>query len=587
MSTSTLRSVDLDCFKAFKRFTAIFDGSAYIVGPNSAGKSTLLQAIRAAAHMIRIAGARAPETVSEDRDREVLTYAIGGDQLPIVTDNIRHEFADRETRLQLEFTSGARLTAVWPQGGDAVAPSGFFYLVSVDGTQPRRPKDVSTQFPRIGIVPPPAPLENVEPVLHPETLRRNEDSRLASRHFRNHLHSLRNAKGGDATYRGLMEYFERWTPELRIHGVRSRPGTKGLELDVFYTEIGSRVEKELVWCGDGLQIWLQILFHLYRCREHPVVVLDEPEVYLHADLQRRLVRVLEDHAAQTVLATHSAEVLAEAPSHDVIWVERSRARSVSAPRGAALDDLSAALGTNFNLRLAKALRARVAVFVESDDLRLLRYVAGTLGHTRVGDEAGVALIPVGGYANWDQVEPFVWLVERLLEDSVRGFVLLDRKNRPETVLAEVTAKLVSSGLRHHVWRRCEFESYLIVPPAIARLAGASVHWVEEALDAVVAEQEAGVFAKSLQQHLRLLRGAKADAEAALAFKESFDCVWANEPDRLGMCEPAEVMSGLNRRLVAEGYRNVSPLAIARTIRADELVLELKQVIAEIEDLARD
>ena len=64
-------------------------------------------------------------------------------------------------------------------------------------------------------------------------------------------------------------------------------------LDLYYTEAGRRTEKELVWAGDGVQIWLQLLLHVFRLRERDVVVLDEPDVFLHPDLQRRLVWLLE------------------------------------------------------------------------------------------------------------------------------------------------------------------------------------------------------------------------------------------------------------------------------------------------------
>jgi len=51
-------------------------------------------------------------------------------------------------------------------------------------------------------------------------------------------------------------------------------------LDVFYQEADSRIPKELVWAGDGIQVWLQLLYHVYRVQNCETIVLDEPEVYL-------------------------------------------------------------------------------------------------------------------------------------------------------------------------------------------------------------------------------------------------------------------------------------------------------------------
>ena len=79
-----------------------------------------------------------------------------------------------------------------------------------------------------------------------------------------------------------------------------------MELDLLYTEPGRRSEKEIVWAGDGIQVWLQLLLHVFRNRHVDVVILDEPDVFLHPDLQRRLVKLLDELPAQTIAATHSS-----------------------------------------------------------------------------------------------------------------------------------------------------------------------------------------------------------------------------------------------------------------------------------------
>ena len=112
---------------------------------------------------------------------------------------------------------------------------------------------------------------------------------------------------------------------------------------------GDRTPKELYWVGDGMQIFVQILTHLWRLRSADVVILDEPDLYLHADLQRRLVRLLDSTPAQTITATHSSEMLAEASSDSVVWVDKSRRRAVRRPKPASLEDLSTQIGSSFNL----------------------------------------------------------------------------------------------------------------------------------------------------------------------------------------------------------------------------------------------
>lgn len=108
-------------------------------------------------------------------------------------------------------------------------------------------------------------------------------------------------------------------------------------------------------------------------------MLDEPDVFLHPDLQRRLVRLLDSLGAQTITATHSSEVLVEAPPESVLWVDKGRKRSVAAPEAGASAGLTSALGSVFSIRLARALRVRAVIFVEGDDVKILRQLASTIG----------------------------------------------------------------------------------------------------------------------------------------------------------------------------------------------------------------
>ena len=88
-------------------------------------------------------------------------------------------------------------------------------------------------------------------------------------------------------YRQLVQ---RWAAEIELRSLDVRLAPGGLQLDLFYDDEGPRVPKEMCWAGDGGQVWLQVLYHLHRLRDVDVVILDEPDIYLHADLQRRLVR---------------------------------------------------------------------------------------------------------------------------------------------------------------------------------------------------------------------------------------------------------------------------------------------------------
>jgi hypothetical protein len=345
--------------------------------------------MRVAAGLLRIATRRNPTDTFMDQKQQVLGYFLPEYPMGLDEANLRHEFRDVETRLSVRFRGGGTVVAVWPTGRSR---DPFFYLqqgrASINNI--RQARDA---FPLVGVVPILSPVEDQEELLTPKYVRENLDGRLASRHFRNQLVLLQDEIEED-DLEAFLAFATPWIPEIKIRSLDRHRGERNDILDLYYVESGRRTEKEIVWAGDGIQIWLQLLLHIFRLRDHDVIVLDEPDVFLHPDLQRRLVRLLDSLPAQTITATHSSEVLVEAPPESVVWIDKTRKRSVSGPSPSALAGLSDAMGSGFSIRLARALRAKCALFVEGDDARILRHIASTIGAARVATETGIVVIPL-------------------------------------------------------------------------------------------------------------------------------------------------------------------------------------------------
>jgi hypothetical protein len=573
-----IQRVSLHNFKTFERFTLDLKDDAYLAGPNNAGKSTLIAAMRLSAEMLRIAMRRNPTDTFTDQRQSVLGYFLSGQQMGLDEANLRHEFRDVETRLSVRFRGGGVVVAVWPvgTGGDP-----FFYLqqgrASINNV--RQARDA---FPDVGVVPVLSPVEDQEELLTPKYVRENLDGRLASRHFRNQLALLQEERNEDEDLEAFLAFANPWIPEVKIRSLDRHTGERNFILDLYYVEPGRRTEKEIVWAGDGIQIWLQLLLHVFRLRERDVVVLDEPDVFLHPDLQRRLVRLLDSLPGQSITATHSSEVLLEAPPESVVWIDKSRKRSVSGPSPTALAGLTEAIGSGFSMRLARALRAKCALFVEGDDARILRHIASITGAARVATETGIVVIPLKGFDNWEHVEPFSWMTDALLDSSVQIFVLLDRDYRTDTQCREIQRRLRASNVKCHVWNRKELESYLLEAEPISRLSGADVDLVEEALAAAADENEDYVFSQVMVEALRRLPRDR-QAQAAAEARQAFDALWRDRATRKWVAPPVKVLHGLNRRLAASGYRPTSFTAIASQMWAPEVPPEMANFLDRIEE----
>ncbi|MEU3069937.1 AAA family ATPase [Streptomyces sp. NPDC007027] len=576
-----IKDLRLRSFKAFSVFAVNFKQASLLVGPNSAGKSTILSALRLSETCLRLAKRNRPTLQSNHLGISVPAYPVPMREFVALDESVRHNFRDDESSLELEWKNGSKLRVVWPELSpyiDREAP--FFYLIGPDGSAPRNISQVRSLFSPLGVIPALSPMEHEEAILADDYVKQNQSTRLSSRHFRNQLRLL--VQSGQ--WEEFIDFADPWLGGIKLRRpvIRYDPAS----IDIFFTERGSGVEKEIVWAGDGVQIWLQILLQLFHVRDLPTFVLDEPEVFLHADLQRRLVRLLDSMGSQVILATHSAEVLAEADRNSIVWVDKSRRRAVRAPKEDDLHGLDNALGTAFNLAMAKALRARAVLFVEGKDVKLLKKASRRLGLSQVMTETSLAVVPINGYTNWHKAEAFGWFLKEFLGNSINAMILLDRDYRSEEQVQAVVDKFSNVNVRAHVWGKKELESYFILPSSITRLSKAPEAFVRNVIAAEISGMKNGVFARMLGDRQDMERNTgKSVATITEVLMGEFETQWQNEAFRLACCPPKELLARLNQELQAKGHKAVSFDAIAASVNRDDLDPEMVDVLNAIDGLA--
>ena len=584
MESMRIQQLDLWNFKAFERFTMTLGANAFLVGPNNAGKSTLISAAGVAAGMLEHASRRRTTGYRVHGQRVMHTHLLRADQYGLVTENLRHQFRSGESAVSMRTDTDLILTGVWPSDDDD-DPEPFFYLRDPDERSVSQPSEVRELTGQIGVIPGLYPMSHTETVRDVRYLRANFQSRRSSQHARNQLLLIK----GDDEFEDFNEFVTSWLPEIEELSVTTRPGRElgDREIDAHMQERGDRTPKELFWVGDGIQIFVQILTHLWRLRSADVVILDEPDLYLHADLQRRLVRLLDSTKAQTITATHSSEMLAEASSESVVWVDKSRRRAVRRPKPASLEDLSTQIGSSFNLRLATALRARTVVFVEGDDMSIIRELAKTVGADDLAREHNCAVIEIKGFTNWVRVEPFKWFVSDFLDGSVDVYVLLDRDYRADADVGEVCSTLETVDVHAHVWKRKELENYLLDPTALARVSNSSPSYISSQLQSITEAMTEEVLAQFAEKRHFFSRSGKKDLARTLS--ETYtelrprvvDPVW-----RLHRYPAKAILNGLNKTLQQAGYTTVSTKTLARQLRPSEIPEEMGNWLIEVNSSIR-
>jgi len=128
-----------------------------------------------------------------------------------------------------------------------------------------------------------------------------------------------------------------------------------------------------------------------------ILLVDEPEISLHPQSQRALMRALRELDCQMLVATHSANLLDRADPRAVIRLKRTAAGiEVASPSG--LSDGDARRLARFTSpQTAEAFFARTVVVVEGmSDQLALEALAERQGRNL--DAEGVAIVPMGGAA---------------------------------------------------------------------------------------------------------------------------------------------------------------------------------------------
>jgi predicted ATPase len=285
--------LQLTNFRKFASFRLKLNTGNILAGPNNSGKSSILDAFRILEACFRHTRSRNPSIIKIGDGDIYYGYEIPDLIMPFSLANITHNYTDYDATL--EFRASNKIRAVIRLHPERQTK---FYL---DGGGPRfkTSSKFRDAFPvDLVIVPTLAPLEADEPYVIDQTVQRNATGRLASRVLRNIW--LRRSQDEFDAFRIDVE--SAW-PSIRLQKPEFRPGSSPPTVEMFYSE--DRIDREVQWAGFGFQVWLQIQTHLRRGGPASILIIDEPDIYLHPDLQRLLLRAIRNRFSQFVMATHA------------------------------------------------------------------------------------------------------------------------------------------------------------------------------------------------------------------------------------------------------------------------------------------
>ena len=583
-------SVHFNRFKAFKDFEFKIRHFNILVGPNNAGKSTILAAFRMLGAAMRVASSRKPQIIKGPSGR-VGGYVLDLSSVSAAEENIFYNYHDHDAAtVRFRLSNGNALILYFPEVG-----SSYLIPETVDGRDVEGPSQFKKLFAcPIGFVPILGPVEHKEPLYQKDAAQRALYSYQAARNFRNIWYHFPNKFD---EFRSTLQ--QTW-PGMDVEPPDvDRSHDKPL-LHMFCPE--ERMPREIFWAGFGFQVWCQMLTHLIQASEKSIFLIDEPDIYLHSDLQRQLLGLLRNLGPDIVLATHSTEIIADAEPDDIVIVNKSKSSTKRIKQPDQLTGVFVALGSNLNPVLTQLAKTRRVVFVEGTDFQILGRFAAKCGYPRVASRSEFSVVTSDGF-NPERVKNLREGMVTTLGTKVRTAVILDRDYRSDAEVSKIRSDCESFCDLIEIHDSKELENFLLVSDAIDRAAQRKLAererrtgkrqtftpCAQEILNEFAKDQKSYVLGQRSAQFRTFERSVVAgrdDASLTQKVFEEFESAWNDGARRLRLLPGKEAFSAINRGLQQRYSISVTPTAVIEAMTADEVPKDMRELIAKLNQFTK-
>lgn len=465
-----IKRLELKRFKKFEHTSIELSNFSVLVGENSSGKTTILQAINLALN----AFSRQKLYSTENGIAKPRRKGVGCTQLPgILNDDFRELYYAKKSRsgkahgntigaeiyLLDEFDNkfGMQISSLF--GGYNLTPLSKTSDISNNATLHEKEALLISGF--VGL------LSSEEKTLSLALRNRLRDGR-ASEIIRNLLLDTKEI---------VPDNFEKLVNRLRldfgflIDNV-SFDESSDINVHAYYDEEvnGSKIPFDFCSSGSGMMQVLQILTSIYRyCPSNSsVVLLDEPDAHLHANMQIALFNSLraiqKELDIQILISTHSTAIISAAIPSEIIPVS-NLPHIEPLTQAEEVDDIITERIDSYELSKMKV--NGVLVFFEDQNIDYFLKCDQILGtHCLTGPRTVATLT---GRTKDDKL-PFTIrpVLKELLNRDVAIFVIRDRDGLTSDIVDMVIANADEAGISYHFLHNYEIESYLLNADLIRR-----------------------------------------------------------------------------------------------------------------------
>ena len=468
-SKGGIKSLHFERFKRFKDFTVDFDRLTLLVGTNSSGKTSILQAIRLFFWCIK-------SCLKKQKSGFTFTKSV----IPFSDFHLIPAHTLRELSFQ-GLTPNRRTLGIVLKGTleSSLVLSFRIYasystLMVIDPEeQPKKPlsKEQVSHIDR-----PPLYIPGFFGVVTRELLAHDAhlEELLNSGH---HNEVLRNIilrlKTSESRLSRLIDIMR---TEFKISGMDLPFSEKTTEfLKAEYSEPNVRIPLDFVSAGSGFLQVLQIMAHALQ-NPSPILLLDEPDAHMHHSLQRSFLSVLRKFAEleniQVVMASHSETFIRESPLEEVRVIEASWKKAGTFPNSTDLEKQLLQAGVwPTHLELTGILRTRRVLILESKEDESCLHRLGRLKYIDWDSQSSLLQIIYSEGSSDNTVKRLAFVQEILsgvIPEGVRIAHMRDRDLLCDAAVESLRKEAEEKGLPVKISNKRNRESILIQPELVER-----------------------------------------------------------------------------------------------------------------------
>lgn len=564
-----IKEIELKNYRCFLNSKIVYKNLNILVGKNNAGKSSMIEALR----MVAYASQKATSTVYKDApsglniSRREKGIKIDVEKLKIDLRGIVYLYEEKIATINACFDDGCKIVIV------ANKEIAYAFLYGPDGKNIKAKTTAEKYgFAKIGILPQIGLIKENEKKLAEDTINNNRESYLSSRHFRNEILLYK-----DKYWRRFKKIAEENWESLKI--IELKYNFAESEYIRFLVQ-DERFPGEIGIMGSGLQMWLQIIWFICRSEDKETIILDEPDVYMHPDLQKKLLDLVKKQYKQIIIATHSVEIISEVDPENIVMIDKHQRKMKYANSLEAVQSIIDNIGGVQNISLIRIGLTKKCLFLEGKDIKILQKMFEKLYPDKDSLIKTLPYIELHGFSNLNEAFGASQLFYNETNGGIKSICILDRDFYPEEMLSEKKEKAIENHLCLHIWGKKEIENYLLIPKVLFRITELTRENYENFLvnfEALVEEEKDNIV-DQISQHIKEAN-ARLDVSACnRQARKEIEMKWRSLEEKLSLVPGKKFIRKVNNWMRKEYGVSCSIDRIIKEIRVDEVESEMVEVL---------